>query len=123
MTPPLAPRPSLATATAVNLRAIHPDIPVEKLGSMVGRTLIGALFVLVGLALLVLLVGLPALTALHAGATDGIKTIPVVIGFAGGVGMVILGATVWSSQLVARPLALTIAAFKGVWQTVRGGTS
>lgn len=113
-------RPSLTTATAVNLQAIHPDIPVEKLGSMVGRTLIGALFVLVGLALLFLLVGLPAYSVMKAGTTDGLKTIPLVIGFAGGVGMVILGATVWSSQLVARPLALVIASFKGIWQTVRG---
>lgn len=116
----------LTTQTVSALKDAKPalqQIPDDKLGMMLGRTVIGALFVLVGIALLVLLVGFPAYGALHTGSTDGVKTIPLVIGFAGGVGMVILGATVWSSQLVAKPLALVIASFKGIWGTIRGGQS
>ena len=113
-------RPSIATHTVANLQAYHPEIPAEKLGSMFARTVVGGLFVLAGVGLVFLLVALPAWTAFraHTQPSFGLTTLGFGVGLP--IALVLLGAQTWSSQLVAKPLALTIATFKSVWQAVRG---
>lgn len=106
--------------TTQQLQAIHPEIPPEKLGSMVARSFLGGFFVLLGLGLLVVLVGLPAISAFRAGTQPSLSLLALGFGVVLPVALCILGANVWSSQLVAKPIALTVAAFKGIWQTVRG---
>ena len=113
-------RPSLSSATITNLQAIHPSIPAEKLGSMFARTIVGGLFVFAGIGLVFLLVALPAWTAFRAHTQPSFGLVTLGFGVGLPIALVLLGAQTWSSQLVAKPLALTIATFKSVWQAVRG---
>lgn len=113
-------RPSLSSATVTNLKAYHPEIPAEKLGSMFARTIVGGLFVFAGIGLVFLLVALPAWTAFRAHTQPSFGLVTLGFGVGLPIALVLLGAQTWSSQLVAKPLALTIATFRSIWQTVRG---
>lgn len=110
----------IAKATAPQLRAfVPPAVSDERLTQKVLRTLIGVLFVLIGLALLAALVVVPVALAWKAQNTKDLSLAMTIVGLAGGLGMVVLGATVWSSDLVQHPLALTVATVKGIYRTVR----
>jgi hypothetical protein len=112
---------TLTQNTATRLAASRPDIPPERLEKKVLRTFIGSLFILVGLGLLAALVVVPVLLAWKAQDPAKLSILLVVVGLAGGLGMTVLGATVWSSELVAHPIELTVATFQGLYRTVRPG--
>jgi len=112
---------ALAQNTATQLAAVRPDIPPERLEKKVLRTFIGSLFILVGLGLLAALVVVPVLLAWKAQDSAKLSILLLTVGLAGGLGMTVLGASVWSSELVAQPLKLTVATFQGLYRTVRPG--
>ncbi len=114
---------TVAQHTATQLAASRPEIPAERLEQKVLRTFIGALFILVGLGLLVALVVVPVVLAWKANDVAKLSILLLVVGLAGGLGMTVLGATVWSTELVASPLKLTVATFQGLYRTVRPGPS
>lgn len=89
-----------------------------KVERMVARTLIGALLVAVGLSVLALLVLLPALDAWRRQTSPSV--VVLILGLCFGVGLVVLGATVWSTQLVREPLVVIVATFRGIWDAYRG---
>lgn len=111
---------NVAKQTASQLRAfVPPEVPDDRLEHKVLRTLIGVLFVLVGIFLLVALVLVPVLLSWKAQSVKDLSLAMTLVGLTGGLGMTILGATVWSSDLVQHPLALTVATAKGIYRTVR----
>jgi hypothetical protein len=110
----------ITVQTAANLRALVPSaVPDDRLEHKVLRTFIGALFVIVGVGVLLALVLVPVLLSWKAQSAKELSLALTVLGLAGGLGMVVLGATVWSSDLVQHPLALTVATVKGIYRTVR----
>lgn len=107
--------------TTAQLQAIHPEIPPDRLATKVLRTFIGSFFVLTAAILLLVLIVLPAVTAFRANVQPTFSLMTLAFGVALPVALCLVGANVWSTQLVARPVALTVAAFKGIWTAVRGG--
>lgn len=106
--------------TAAQLAQAHPEIPPERRERLVGRTLLGALFVGLGAAILGALVLVPAILVWRSGNLDGFSVPLLLVGLSFGVGLSVLGATVWSTQLVSAPLELVVATFRGLWEAVRG---
>jgi len=104
--------------TSGQFAALDASAGRAKVERMVARTIIGGLLVLVGLLLLGLLVVLPALEAWRSHVAPSVLVLVLGLGF--GVGLVVLGATVWSSQLVREPLVIVVATFRGLWDAYRG---
>lgn len=88
------------------------EVPPEKWHTMIGRTLIGALFVVLG-------VGLLALSGYVILRTE---TVSVLVGTMGAVGlvMVIVGATVWSTQVVTRAIGALLNPAKAIREIIKG---
>lgn len=114
------PRASLTSAIATQLQDAHPDVPPERLPEKVGRTLLGTLFVSIGLALLGLLVLWPGLAAARTVNPVPLSLPLLFAGLGAGFTMVILGATIWSSELMGAPIAFVLATLRGVFAAVRG---
>lgn len=109
----------ISEATAARLKALHPDIPEEKLPAIVGRSLIGAMLSIVGLALM----GAASIVTLRLLALE--KT-PSALGFValaavGGSGAFFFGWGLLTAagRLVKQPLALAVATLKGVVDVLR----
>ena len=77
---------------------LPPETPVERVAKMIGRTLLGLLFVAIGV------VGLVMLEMNHYLA----------------VGLVLVGATTWSSQLVTGTLKSLIGPFRAFRDAAKG---
>jgi len=86
-------------------------VPKEKLSKMIVRTLIGTIFVLLGVGLIALQV------KLIYESKDLAKLSLWLLG--GGTFLVVLGATIWSSQLVITPLKVITGILGGILDTVR----
>lgn len=111
---------NISEATAARLKALHPDIPEEKLPSIVARSLIGALLSIIGLALM----GAAAVVTLRLLALE--KT-PSTLGFValavmGGLGVFFFGWGLLTAagRLVKQPLQLAVATFRGAMDAWRG---
>lgn len=109
----------LSKATAARLKALHPDIPEERLPAIVARSLIGALLSIIGLALM----GAASIVTLRLLALE--KT-PTTLGFIalasmGGSGAFLFGWGLLTAagRLVKQPLALAVATLKGVADVLR----
>lgn len=91
--------------TAARLQALphlH-AVPQEKLARMVFRTLLGALFV--GLGLILLLLQIRILYATQDIAKLSLWLVLI------GIGLLLLGASTWSTQIVITPLKVLITVF------------
>lgn len=86
-------------------------IPREKLSKMLVRTLVGTIFVLLGIGLVVIQV------KLIYDSKDIAKLSLWLLG--GGTFLVVLGATIWSSQLVITPLRVITGVLGGVLDSIR----
>lgn len=109
----------LTTATAARLKAIHPDIPDEKLPAIVARSLIGALLSVVGLALMGA-ASIVTLGLLAEGKTPSALGL-VALAVVGGLGAFLFGWGLLTAagRLVKQPLALAVATLKGVVDVLR----
>jgi hypothetical protein len=76
------------------------DVPKEKWHTMVARTIIGLIFLATGFALLQ--------------GSEGIKLYL-------SVGLIMIGATTWSSQIVTKSLLALVEPFRAVWRIVKNG--
>jgi len=88
------------------------SVPPEKLSKMIVRTLVGTLFVLLGVLFILLQV------KLLYNSKDVAKLSLWLLG--GGTFLVVLGATVWSSQLVITPLKVVLSLLGTVFDMIRG---
>ena len=86
-------------------------IPKEKLSKMLVRTLVGTIFVLLGIGLVVLQV------KLLYNDKDLARLSLWLLG--GGTFLVVLGATIWSSQLVITPLKVITGILCGILDAIR----
>lgn len=109
----------ISEATASHLKALHPDIPEEKMPAIVARSLIGALLAIVGLAMN----GAAVVIVLRLLALE--KT-PSMMGFValavvGGLGLFLFGWGLLTAagRLVKQPLALAVATLRGVADVLR----
>lgn len=114
------PRTSLTSAIATQLQDAHPDVPPERLPEKVGRSFLGALFVLVGLALLGFLVVAPAFASVRHKDPVPLSLPLLFLGIGSGFGMVVLGATIWSSELMKAPIAFVVATLRAIFAILRG---
>ena len=121
MSDPMGPRTSgLTQAIATQLQGVHPDVPTERLAEKVGRTFLGALFVAVGLGLLILLVVLPAIADARPTNPVPLSLPRLLVGLGASGMLLVLGTTIWSSELMRAPIAFVIATLKAVFAIVRG---
>lgn len=86
-------------------------IPAEKLSKMVARTLIGLIFVLLGVGLIALQV------KLIYDSKDLAKLSLWLLG--SGTFLLVLGATIWSTQLVVTPLKTITGILGGILDMIR----
>lgn len=108
----------VVTNTAARLPALA-DIPIEKRERMVARTFIGILFVSLGAVMLVALVLLPVIVAWRAQDFTRLSMPLLITGLTVGFGAAILGATIWSGQVVTGPVRFVIASAGGLWDVFR----
>lgn len=107
---------NLINITAARIQSL-PDlqqVPPEKIAKMIMRTLIGTLFVVIGLLLLVIQISL-----LYK-SQDIDKLSLWLLG--GAVFMIILGATTWSSQIVLTPLKILSSFLREIVSAVKGNS-
>lgn len=88
------------------------DVPHEKLASMLMRSVVGGLLLLVGLGL----VAIAVVPLLKTGDKEKLS-LPV---FGTGLFLMVLGPTVWSTQLVSKPFQVVLALLRAVVDIVRG---
>ena len=93
---------------AVRLEAVPP----ERFAAMVGKTLLGLIFAAVGVGLLYGMV--------RAYLASNVLSIPLL---ATGGGFLLVGATIWSGQLVAGALKALLGPFKAYKRAMRNGDS
>lgn len=86
-------------------------IPREKLSKMLVRTLVGTIFVILG-------VGLIALQVKLLYSDKDLARLSLWL-LGGGTFLVVLGATIWSSQLVITPLRVITGILGGVLDSIR----
>lgn len=86
-------------------------IPPEKRSVVFGRTVIGLLFVGLGVWLLYTMIALMRVTANAA---------PNLWMFGGGLSAIVIGATTWSTKIVSTPFKFAIALLRDVTDIVRG---
>lgn len=113
----------ISEATAHRLKALHPDIPEERLPAIVARSIIGLILAIVGLALM----GAASAVTLRLLALE--KT-PSALGFmalalVGGAGAFFFGwgLLTGAGRLVGKPLQLALATLRGVadvWRNRNG---
>ena len=93
------------------MRAVNlPDVPREKFADMVRKTLIGLIFVVGGAGLLWGMV--------QAYLASNVLSLPLL---AMGGGFLLIGATVWSGQLVTGALKALLGPFKAYKRAMRNG--
>lgn len=80
-------------------------IPPEKRSVVVGRTLIGTLFVALGVWLLYAMIA-------SMRATNSVA--PNLWMFGGGLGSIVIGATTWSTKIVSAPFRFAVALLRDV---------
>lgn len=103
--------PMMAITTQVQA-GVLPEVPHEKVWSMVLRTFVGGILLLVGLGLIA--VEVVTLIKTHDKAQLSLWV------FGAGLFLVILGPTVWSTQLVSQPFQVVLAMLRAVVDIVRG---
>lgn len=120
------PTKSIANQTATRLAVKNPEleeIPLSKRATMVLRTGIGILFVVIGLLLLVFLTVLPIIAAYKANDMKSVSLTLVFVGLGAGIALAILGASVWSSTLMKNPIRVVLETLKSVLDVIfRRGT-
>jgi len=99
------------TATKLQSLPHLQAIPREKLSKMVVRTLVGAIFVLIGVGLMGLQV------KLLYDSKDLAKLSLWLLG--GGMFSIVLGASVWSTQLVITPLKIITDVLGTILDSIR----
>lgn len=110
----------ISEATAHRLRALHPDIPEERLPAIVARSLVGAVLSIVGF----LLMGgatMVTLKLLYEGKTPSVPGL-LALAAVGVVGLFMLtvGLLTAAGRIVKQPLALALATMKGALDVWRG---
>lgn len=100
--------------TAARLQSLPhlQEVPQSKLARMIVRTLIGALFVVIGTGLLLLQI------KLIYDSKDLSKLSLWLL--CGGIFMIILGASTWSTQIVITPLKVITSVLAELFGIVRG---
>lgn len=108
---------TIADQTGMRLAVKSPelaDVPQSKIAAMVLRTVLGCLFLLFGLVLLAFMTIAPLVSAYKANDMKQISLVLVFTGLGAALFCAVLGATIWSSQLMKKPMTFVIESFKSV---------
>ena len=90
------------------------EIPIDKQSTVIGRTVIGLLFVGLGIWLLYVMIAIMRATQNAA---------PNLWMFGGGLASIVIGATTWSTKIVSAPFKFAVALLRDVADIVLRRTS